>query len=113
MHEMSLALNIVELAEQAARDADATRITAIEIDVGEIAGVMLDALEFSLSVATRSTLAEEAKLTLHLIPGSAKCKDCGRTFHISERWAVCPLCGGLSFDILAGKELTIKSIDIE
>lgn len=113
MHEMSLALSIVELAEKAACEADAKSITKIEIDVGELAGVMLDALEFSLSIATQATLAHSAKLALHLILGSAKCTGCGKTFHLAELWAVCPFCRDFSYEILAGKELKIKSIDIE
>lgn len=113
MHEMSLAVNIIELAEQAAREANARSISRIEIVVGELAGVSMEALEFSLSVATHETMAQSAKLNMEVISGSARCNGCGQTFHLPQLWAVCPHCNDFSYEILTGKELKIKTIDIE
>lgn len=113
MHEMSLAMNIVELAETAARDDHANAITRIDIEVGELAGVTLDALEFSLSVAIQATMAESAELNIQFVKGSARCKNCNHTFHLEQLWAVCPECADIRFEILAGQELKVNSIDIE
>jgi Zn finger protein HypA/HybF involved in hydrogenase expression len=46
MHEMSLAINIVEIACQTAKQNGAEEITSIEIDVGQLAGVLEDSLSF-------------------------------------------------------------------
>ncbi len=113
MHEMSIAMNIIELAEKAACDEHAKTITRIEIEVGELAGVMLDSLEFSLSVATQRTMAESAEIKIQFIKGSARCKNCNHTFHLEQLWAVCPECDNITFEILAGRELKVNTIDIE
>ncbi|MCF7801769.1 MAG: hydrogenase maturation nickel metallochaperone HypA [Candidatus Marinimicrobia bacterium] len=110
---MSIALNIVESAELAARENHAHRITRIDLEIGELAGVLLDALNFSLEVATQNTLAATAQINIDQIKGSARCRNCGKTFHLTELWAVCPHCDDFQYEILAGKVLKIKTIDIE
>lgn len=113
MHEMSIAQNIVRLAGKAAQEAGASRISQIEIQIGELAGVMIEALEFSLSVAVRGTLAEHAQLNVDITPGKAVCVDCGATFQTSRRWNICPVCESVRHTILSGEELKIKTIQIE
>lgn len=113
MHEMSIALNIVESAEEAARENNGHRITMIDLEIGELAGVLLDALNFSLEVATQNTMAASAKINIDHVKGSARCGNCGKTFHLTELWAVCPHCDDFQYEILTGKELKIKTIDIE
>ncbi|MCF7797781.1 MAG: hydrogenase maturation nickel metallochaperone HypA [Candidatus Marinimicrobia bacterium] len=110
---MSIAQNIINLAENAAREAQAQSIHCIDIQIGEFAGVMIEALEFALQVAVRHTLAEQAQLSIHIVPGQAVCEDCGLEFPLSQRWALCPHCESMRYTILAGDELKIKSIQVD
>ena len=48
MHEFSIALNIVDIASKTATDASATKINEVEIEVGILSGVIIEALEFAL-----------------------------------------------------------------
>lgn len=113
MHEMTIAQNIVNLAEKAARESGAGTITRIDIQIGELAGVLLEALEFSLKVAVRHSLAADAEITIESVPGEAVCSACGTTFPLSQRWAVCPTCESIQYTILSGEELKIKTIEVE
>ena len=113
MHEMSLAINIVDIAVDEAVKAKAKTITDIEVEVGSLAGVMLEALSFCLEAAARSTLAHAATFTLIPVPGRGLCLACQHEVEISEFPAQCPDCGGLGVTISTGTELKIRSISID
>ena len=50
MHELSIAVNIVEIAEENARKEDAKLISEIELEIGSQSGVVLEALELALEL---------------------------------------------------------------
>lgn len=110
---MSLAMQIIELAENEARKAHGKVITAIEVDVGQLAGVMSEALSFCLEAAARGTLAQGAQFLLNHIPGRGFCQTCRHDLAISDFPAQCPDCRGFGVTILSGNELNIQSISIE
>ncbi len=110
---MSLAINIVDIACQTAKQNDAGRINSIEIEVGKLAGVLEDSLAFCFQAAQNNTLAENAKLNIISIPGKGHCKDCDKTFETDTFFTLCPHCQGFSVDILEGKDLKIKSINVD
>ena len=112
MHEMSLAMRIVEIALDEAQAARARGINEIEVEVGTLAGVMAEALEFCLEAAARDTLAEKATFTLIQVPGQGHCLVCQRGVAIQEFPAQCPLCRGYGVTITGGIELKIRSITI-
>ena len=58
MHEMSLAISIVELVSEKAQAAGARKITAIELEVGRLSGLMVEGLAFCFEAVARNTLAE-------------------------------------------------------
>ncbi|MBA3015486.1 MAG: hydrogenase maturation nickel metallochaperone HypA [Proteobacteria bacterium] len=113
MHEMSLALRIIEVAESEAKKAAATRISSIEVEVGRLAGVMAEALTFCLDAASRGTMAESAKIVFITTAGSGHCLDCKRDISVDEFPAQCPDCHGFGVTINNGTELKIRSISID
>ncbi|MCS6773263.1 MAG: hydrogenase maturation nickel metallochaperone HypA, partial [Thermoflexales bacterium] len=60
MHELSIALSLVESVESAARQAGAQRVTRIQLQLGALSGVVKEALLFSYDIAAQGTLAEGA-----------------------------------------------------
>ena len=113
MHEFSLAINIVEIAEEQTRSAGAKKIFSIDIEVGEMSGVIYEALETAMESAKRSTLLEGAEINLIPMPGIAKCKDCGHEFETNDYFTSCPACNGLNNEIVQGKELKVRSLNVE
>jgi len=113
MHEMSLALRVIEIAESEAQKASATTVTAIELEVGQLAGVMAEALTFCLEAAARGTMAETAEIILIATPGTGNCLACQRQVSVTEFPAQCPYCQGFGVTILNGTELKIRSISID
>ncbi|MFC2138417.1 hydrogenase maturation nickel metallochaperone HypA [Bacteroidota bacterium] len=113
MHELSIAQNIVEIAEEYAVKNNASIITEVEIEVGEMSGVVIEALEFAMQSATLETMLSGAKVEIIDIKGKAKCIDCQNEFFISSLFEVCPKCNSFHSEIISGKELRVKSILIE
>lgn len=115
VHEMSVALAVVDqVAEAATRAGDVTAVRSVRLQVGELAGVVPDALAFCFELACAGTLLEGAELVTEAVPGRARCTPC------AHEWAVgmpprltCPGCGGTRTDLLAGRELQILDVHWE
>jgi len=112
VHEMSLAMRIIEIATTEAEKAQARTINEIEVEVGTLAGVMAEALAFCLDAAARDTLAQGATFTLTPVPGLGHCLTCQRDVEVNEFPAQCPECSGYGVRITAGTELKIRAISV-
>lgn len=110
MHELSIAQSIVSLAESYASNHNATVIEEIELEIGRLAGVELQTLEFALDSAVKGTLLEKARIIRHYIDGEALCSECEATFPTDNLFAQCPRCGSWWISITKGKELRLKSL---
>ncbi|WP_333740085.1 hydrogenase maturation nickel metallochaperone HypA/HybF [Streptomyces sp. IBSBF 2806] len=112
MHEMSVALAVVDqVAEAAERAGDVTAVRSVRLQVGELAGVVPDALAFCFELVCAGTLLEGAELVTEAVPGRARCTPC------AHEWAVgmpprltCPGCDGTDTELLAGRELQIVDV---
>jgi hydrogenase nickel incorporation protein HypA/HybF len=69
MHEAKLCLTLLDLAERRAAAAGAKRILALELAVGEWAGVAPEALAAAFPLCAAGTRAEGAELRIERVPG--------------------------------------------
>jgi len=113
MHELSIAQSIVELAEEQARNHEAQCIEELELEIGSLAGVELQSLEFALESCVKGTLLENARIVRHDIPGEGRCGDCEKVFPIDTLFTPCPFCSSYAVKMIKGKELRIKSIVVK
>jgi hydrogenase nickel incorporation protein HypA/HybF len=113
MHEMSIALNILDIVEQSAQQHSASKVTDISIEVGALAGVLISSLEFCLETAKQHTLARSAHIQIHEIGGQGHCPECGGTFPMELPIMPCPHCANGYLRPITGDELRIKAIEIE
>ena len=113
MHEFSIAMNIVDIASEYARKEEAVTVHEIEIEVGQLAGIVIDALEFSLESAVQGTILEKAKRTIISLPGLVRCTACRHEFESSDFFIECPKCGAGPPEIIQGRELRVKSLIID
>jgi len=110
MHELSIAQSIVELAEEQVRNHQAQCIEELELEIGSLAGVELQSLEFALESCVKGTMLENARIVRHDIAGEGRCGDCETIFPTNALFNPCPVCGSYAVKIIKGKELRIKSI---
>ncbi len=113
MHEMSIVSGILRIVEDQAREAEATIINSIELEIGQLAGIELDSLQFCFDVAKKKTMAAGAELTIHSIPGKGYCSKCEKDVSVDFQMAVCPQCEQAVMEIFQGRELRVLSINVD
>ncbi len=117
MHEMSLAINIIDLAEEQCRkQADSCpvqRITGIWLEIGPLSCADPETIRYCFEIASRETLAERAVLNITKPRGEAWCLDCEQVIPLDIRGAPCPKCAGFNLKLTQGDELRIKEIEVE
>jgi hydrogenase nickel incorporation protein HypA/HybF len=114
MHELSIALSMIELAtNEAARHGD-VRLNALHVKLGPLSGVVKDALLFSYEVACRDTPLEGSQLVIEDVPAVIYCARCQmeRELESIQRFC-CSVCGELSADVVRGRELEFVAMEIE
>jgi hydrogenase nickel incorporation protein HypA/HybF len=113
MHEMSIALSIIDLAADQAGKAGAEKIVEVELDIGTLSGVQIDALSFALDIAARDTVMESASIKINRIEAMSECMDCGHLFDAAGYVNQCPKCKEMNTFIRKGKEMLVKSLLVE
>lgn len=110
---MSVALSIVEIAEREARKEKADNIKSIELEIGQLSGVVIDALKFAMDSAVKNTMLQHSNVHIHFIPGLCQCEVCKHKFESSEIFSLCDHCGSADINVLKGNELRVKALVIE
>ena len=124
MHEFSAACSIVDTALEAATSNNATKVTVVNVEVGEFTFLIPEQLAFNFEIASKNTLVEGAELRIAEIKGKLQCSDCGFEGEskvdpdVPPQLAVfapmkCPKCGGSSTTITGGKDFIITNIEAE
>ena len=70
MHELSIALSIVEGAREEAERHGGGRVAAVHLKLGPLAGVAREALEFSYDLACEGSELEGSRLVVEPAPGN-------------------------------------------
>jgi len=113
MHELSIAMGIVEAATDEAQRRG-VKVSAVHLRLGALSGVVKDALLFSYEVACQDTALEGSTLIIEDVPVIIFCSKCNdkRTL-ISVQSFTCPDCGTPTMNILRGKELEVFALEVE
>jgi hydrogenase nickel incorporation protein HypA/HybF len=112
MHEMSLAENIVQIVEDTARSNGGARVSLVLLEVGQLAGVEIEALRFCFEAASRSSLAAGAALLIERPEGCAWCLPCATTVALASLADPCPHCGSHQLQVTGGTGLKVREIEI-
>ncbi|MDP3352553.1 MAG: hydrogenase maturation nickel metallochaperone HypA [Flavobacteriaceae bacterium] len=113
MHELSIVLGIVKIAEDETKKANASRVESIELEIGTLAGVEFDSLDYVWESAVKDTVLENAEKQINIIIAKGKCVDCDTIFELKNYYDSCPNCQSFFKSILQGKELRVKSLEVE
>ena len=114
MHEAGIALQIVKIAQGAIpADADQARVGKVYLNIGKLSAVVPASLRFCFGFAAQGTRLEGAELVINEIKPLARCRVCGHDWRIEEMAFSCPACGGGGIDVISGRELTVKAIEIK
>lgn len=112
MHELSIAQNIVEIVVDYVAKTKSKQVKEVCIDVGAVSGVVPETLEFAWEESIRNTIVQGATLKINYIEAKALCAKCQKEFILRDIYTLCPFCNNIEFDIIIGKELSVKSIKV-
>jgi hydrogenase nickel incorporation protein HypA/HybF len=114
MHEVSIALSLLDIVEKKCREEGYQRVDSVRVRVGKASGVLPEAFSFALDVVKRDTIAQDAGFIIDLVPLGGTCNICGKSFETEEAYiAQCPFCASPSFRITRGNELEIVEMEVE
>src|ERR1700749_1507848 len=75
MHELSIAMSIVDMAQEEAERRD-VKIDAVHLELGPLSGVVAEALLFSYEMACSGTRLEGSRLVIKDVAIEVYCPSC-------------------------------------
>jgi len=119
MHELSIALSILDLVEEEAEQrgsewGQASRVVAVHLKLGPLAGVVKEALVSAYEIAREGTPLARTELVIQEVPIIAYCPACSAERALASALDLCcPACGGPTSRIVSGRELEVVALEIE
>jgi hydrogenase nickel incorporation protein HypA/HybF len=113
MHELSIALSILDLvAEEAERLGG--RVAAVHLKLGPLSGVVKSALVSAYEMARENTPMAQTDLIVDDVPIVAYCPACASEQRLaSVQEFCCPACGAATPEVVSGRELEVVALEIE
>lgn len=102
----------VMAAEQTARAQGASRIHRLRLRVGQLSGVVPEALQFAFEAISLGTMAEGGVLEIENVPATFWCRHCQVEFPCPDLLPECPHCGQMDGELRQGRELELLSMEI-
>jgi len=113
MHEMSLAQQVLAIADEAARDAGAKQVLRVRVGVGWLLQVEEQSLSFYLEAMRRDyPLLGDAAFDLIPEPVRVRCSACGEET-TQDGWGFqCGACGGTDVRVISGDRLEVQDMEV-
>ncbi|MBR2209745.1 MAG: hydrogenase maturation nickel metallochaperone HypA [Synergistaceae bacterium] len=116
MYEFSLTNSVARTVIELCRDNDWKKVRRIMVKVGGIRRINPELMSFLFMAMAKGTPAEEAILSVLVIPVTLYCNSCGRTSICEEEQDVqfeCPACGSKNVQLVSGLEFNIEVLEVE
>jgi hydrogenase nickel incorporation protein HypA/HybF len=113
MHELSLAMSLLEVATEEAARQWASRVAAIHVKLGPLAGVVKEALTLAFKLAREGSALPDVELLVQEVPVSAYCPCCeAERGVVSVQELCCVECASPVTKVLRGRELEVVALEI-
>lgn len=110
MHELAIAQGVADVCLQ---HAGGRRVLAVSLEIGSLAAVVPEALEFCFESVARETLLEGARLEIVRIAATGYCRECDLVQPMGSYFDPCSRCGCSSLELRSGEELRVKDLEVE
>jgi hydrogenase nickel incorporation protein HypA/HybF len=88
-------------------------VLRVRLEVGQLCGMLPEAIRFCFDVCSKGTPVEGATLEIVEVAGRGRCSACGAEPAMTAPLGRCPVCREPSLRMVAGSELNIKEMEIE
>jgi len=113
MHELSIAMSVLELAEEEADRRGGVGVRTIYLKLGALSGVDKQALLSAYELAVEQTQFADCQLIIEDIPTTVYCSKCEAERTIpSIQLFECPECGTPASDVVRGRELQVSALEL-
>ncbi|SRR6056297_438108 len=114
MHELSIAISLVDVAGEEARRLELTGIRSVHVKLGALSGVVKESLRLAFELARDGSLLDGADLVIEDVPVTIHCPTCGGpSLADSVQQLRCARCGTLSGDVIGGRELELVGLEVD
>ncbi|MBI4699319.1 MAG: hydrogenase maturation nickel metallochaperone HypA [Nitrospirae bacterium] len=115
MHEVSIALGMIEELMRIGRENNAKKITHVKLRIGRMSGIVTDSLIFAFdAVKLEHPLLSSAVISIEEVPLVYECNKCNKKFEIENfTFPSCPFCGSFGLKIISGEEQHIEKVEVE
>lgn len=111
MHEMSLAMSVLDIIARNAKRAGVDKVSRVRLEVGRLSAVEPHALRFCFGSVVSGSLADGAELEIVETPGEAWCMKCSRTVQVASRADDCPECGSAQLQVTSGDAMRVLDFE--
>jgi hydrogenase nickel incorporation protein HypA/HybF len=113
MHELSIALSILDIVEEEAQRRGGVPVYSIRLKLGPLSGVVKEALLSAYDLAREGTALAACEMVIQEIPIVAYCPACqSKRPVVSIQELCCAVCGEVTPDILTGRELEVAALEV-
>ena len=113
MHELAVTESLLEISLRHAKQANAVKITMLNLVIGDMASIVDDSLQFYWGMIAAGTIAEGAVLNFKRVPAQFTCLVCLTVFSPDRDDFCCPACQSTDLKLTAGSEFFLESIEID
>lgn len=113
MHEYPVTLEIIRLAEEAAKKQGAEKVKLISLVIGDLSGYVGDSVSLYFDEISKGTACEGCRLNIERVEPKTQCAACGKLFKRKPFSFECPFCGGEGHPTKIGTEFYIDYIEVE
>ena len=114
MHELSIALSLLEVAEEEIqKHSGMSRVTAVHLRIGPLSGIVKESLISAYELACERTPFEGSRLVIEEMAITIFCQKCNgeRAVH-SVQEICCVECNTPAMDIVHGRELLLSALEL-
>jgi len=112
MHELSVCQALMSQVSDIATQHNASVVESIYLQLGPLSGVEPNLLQSAFPFASANTVADKAKLIIHLAPVRIRCNSCQTESEVSSNRLVCQACGDWKNQLLSGDELILERVEL-
>lgn len=115
MHEVAIAMGMVDELLRIGRENKAKRITAVSLKIGKMSGIVTDSLKFAFdAVKLEHPELLTAEVTINEVPLIYECNDCDKSFDTDNFYfPECPACKSFNLTLISGEEQDIENVELE
>jgi hydrogenase nickel incorporation protein HypA/HybF len=113
MHELSIALSMIDVAAEEAQRQGGGRVVALHLKLGPLSGVIPDALQSAWELACEASPLAGCRLVIQEVPITIDCPSCGVERPARSLQDICCcVCGTPAAAVVTGREMEVVALEL-